>query len=155
MINLNGLPMLTVPANCRQLYATPPDGGFLNAGASGYFRELAEPVLCEMPMPPEKSGAIGRVGVLLSPSVIKAAPGSHEVPAILVLSFFCHNGTRRRAPGFGAFFDNPHIAIDPETREPWRSLHKSSVTLAEQILFALDHPDKSDLALSTISSQPG
>ncbi|AHK70086.1 hypothetical protein GLS_c01580 [Gluconobacter oxydans DSM 3504] len=153
MIDISVLPEPIFLANCRRYRLTLPD--LWKPEAHGYFRELTEQIRCEMPLPREVGG-IRELGILLSPSAIKADPEAPVLPAILVQSFFCHHNPPRLMPGHSTLLpEGDRIGLDTSVPEPLLSLHRWSAFVAEQVLFALDHPDKSNLALSTISSQPG
>lgn len=153
MINISVLPEPTFLANCQRYRLTLPD--HWPPGSHGYFRELTGQIRCEMPLPREVGG-IRELGVLLSPSVVKASPDAPVCPAILVQSFFSHHNPPRLMPGHSTLLpEGDRIGLDTSVPEPLLSLHRWSASVAEQVLFALDHPERSNLVLSMISSQPG
>lgn len=153
MMNIDVLPEPIFLANCQRYRLTLPDRW--PSEAHGYLRELTEQIRCEMPLPRE-IGGVHELGILLSPSAVKASPDAPVCPAILVQSFFCHHNPPRLLPGHSVLLpDAAVVGLDTSVPEPLRALHKWSASVAEQILFALDHPEESTLVLSTISSQPG
>lgn len=152
MIDISVLPEPIFLPNCRRYRLRLPDRW--PPGSHGYLRELKKQICCEMPLPHE-IGGVHELGILLSPSAVKADPEAPVLPAILVQSFFCHHNPPRLMPGHSTLLpEGDRIGLDTSVPEPLLSLHRWSASVAEQVLFALDHPTKSNLALSTISSQP-
>lgn len=123
--------------------------------AHGYFRELTGEISCVVPLPVEIWG-LSELGLLLSPSRAKLpdAPDSSASPAIIVQIFLLYS-PRMLLPGHSTLLpDGDHIGLDTAVPEPLLSLHKWSASIAEQVLFALDREEESNLILSPISSQP-
>ncbi|WP_156475147.1 hypothetical protein, partial [Acetobacter malorum] len=142
-MNIDVLPEPIFLANCQRYRLTLPERW--PSEAYGYLRELTEQICCEMPLPRE-IGGVRELGILLSPSAIKADPEAPVLPAILVQSFFCHHNPPRLLPGHSVLLpDAAVVGLDTSVPEPLLSLHRWSASVAEQVLFALDHPDKSNL----------
>lgn len=144
---LSTLPELKFTPSCRKYRAqippnSPPD--WCHA-AHGYFRELTGEISCVLSS--QTADGFCEMGVLMSPSRVES-PDAPDRPAILVLAFL--PGPDRLFPGHSGLLPNGRCI--PSKCLP--DLHKWAICTAQNVLFALDHPEESALALSMISSQP-
>jgi len=147
---------IELPADCLKYRAKelpedwPPE-------SSTYFRELAKGILCEIPLPPDINILGEReIGILIWPNETKTAINEAPIPAITVQAAFLN--PLRLLPGFSAISANGNVYYcgrNNEKTDPLDELHVWLGLLAGYILFSLDHPERSNLALSMISSQPG